>query len=194
MLYCLWATPPKFRAEVCSPKKIFDAIRLCSNTLAVMTERWEQTGILADVFELFTTEILTAEYDFSDGPSGAARGISAETVQAVRVRMERLKCLVLNKVVIRMIDEMLTQERPTGEVNVHHDQGGRIGSSSNGLEALGLCGTDNNAGAINQDHDLAEQYAPAQFFDWMGAAYTLSDIDPEQAIGVSDALRGFEML
>lgn len=168
---------------------MLDAIRLCSNTLAVMTERWEKLGVLAEVFEMLTTEILAMEYDISEGGTRARR-IAAETARGVSTRFSRLTEAVLNKVVIRMIEDMLTQDSPRTSDNAHNNsiqEAEKVGDLSN----LGHQHTD----GINGSHDsLFVQYGPDQFFDWMGSMYGFPDNDQEQSMNIPSVLAGFEIV
>lgn len=173
---------------------MLDAIRLCSNTLAVMTERWEKLGVLAEVFEMLTTEVLAMEYDISEKGTRMRR-IAAETARGVSTRFGSLTDAVLNKVVIRMIEDMLTEDTPRASDNAHNNsiQGAeKVGDLSN-LDHQHTDGINDANG--NGSHDsLFVQYGPDQFFDWMGSMYGFPDIDKEQAMNVPSVLAGFEIV
>ncbi|EXJ77599.1 hypothetical protein A1O3_09826 [Capronia epimyces CBS 606.96] len=157
ILYCLWATPPKFRTESYNSKNVIEAIRACSNNLAIITERWENTKDLSDIFELLATEIPLAE-SVSPTPTNpplpnmnmnihsnmhnhnnihtldnihnnnihtttrtrttygeserAIKRISDEAARELRAKLPRVKSLVLNREIIRMIEEMMTEDFP----------------------------------------------------------------------------------
>jgi hypothetical protein len=53
MLYCLWATPPQSRTDAYNSKNILEAVRGCSNNLAIIA--------VLDVFELLATEVPLVE-------------------------------------------------------------------------------------------------------------------------------------
>lgn len=74
MLYCLWATPPQSRTDAYNLKNILEAVRGCSNKLAIIAERWERAKDLLDVFELLATEVPLVEIISSD--NGSQRAIN----------------------------------------------------------------------------------------------------------------------
>lgn len=159
-----------------------------------MTERWETTGILAEVFELLTTEILAAEYD-RPLKGSSRREINTGVIQGVTVRLERLKSLVLNKAVIRMLEQILYDSWPTEEDVVCCDQGAMVTNSLPDLQyhQLQTHGGNNTSTTLHDNDELVE-YAPSQFFDWIDSAYNLPDLGSEPIMSVSDHLLGFEML
>ncbi|KAI1619313.1 fungal-specific transcription factor domain-containing protein [Exophiala viscosa] len=115
ILYCLWATPPKFRTESYNSKKVFEAIRACSNNLTIITERWESTKDLSDIFELLATEVPLAESVSRYDGERATKRISDEAAEEIRPKLPRVKSLVLNRETIRMIEEMISEDFPRDE-------------------------------------------------------------------------------
>lgn len=126
ILYCLWATPPKFRTEAYNSKTVFGAIRACSNNLAIITERWESTNDLAVIFELLATEIPLAESETVSPPSSYGereiKRIGNDAAEEIRSRLPRVKSLVLNRETIRMIEEMITEDFPRDEGDATTDR------------------------------------------------------------------------
>ncbi|EXJ94827.1 hypothetical protein A1O1_03225 [Capronia coronata CBS 617.96] len=114
ILYCLWATPPKFRTESYDSKHIFEAIRACSNNLAIITEKWESTKDLSDIFELLATEIPLAESASSSGERAVKR-VGEAAAEEIRSKLPRIKSLVLNRETIRMMEEMISEDFPRDE-------------------------------------------------------------------------------
>lgn len=173
---------------------MLDAIRLCSNTLAVMTERWEKLGVLAEVFEMLTTEVLAIEYDYLEGTT-VTKKIGAGTIQGVFTRFGRLKDAVLNKVVIRMIEDMLTQDLPRANDNATNISIPTTETVADLSDAAHQPTASINNPIGNGSHDNPfVRYGPDQFFDWMGSMYGLPDIETGQAMDISSAIAGFEML
>lgn len=115
ILYCLWATPPKFRSDAYNPKRVLEAVRACSNNIAIMTERWERAKDLLDVFEIFATEVPLVEnassYSGSHGGRASAR-ISNDAVEDIREKLPSVKSMVLNREIIRMMVEIITEDFP----------------------------------------------------------------------------------
>ncbi|KIV99833.1 hypothetical protein, variant [Verruconis gallopava] len=48
LLYCFWATPPEQRTENYDAPDVSDALRACSNILAIMADRWPKAECLRD--------------------------------------------------------------------------------------------------------------------------------------------------
>lgn len=115
ILYCLWATPPKFRSDAYNPKRVLEAVRACSNNIAIMTERWERAKDLLDVFEIFATEVPLVEsassYSGSRGGRASAR-ISNDAIEDIREKLPSVKSMVLNREIIRMMEEIITEDFP----------------------------------------------------------------------------------
>ncbi|KZZ93237.1 Transcription factor [Moelleriella libera RCEF 2490] len=57
ILYCCWATPPEYRTDSYDSPDVADAVRACSNILALLADRWPRAECLRDVFELLAREI-----------------------------------------------------------------------------------------------------------------------------------------
>ncbi|KAL4941384.1 fungal-specific transcription factor domain-containing protein [Aspergillus oleicola] len=114
MLYCLWATPPKFRTDAYNAKSILGATRACSNNLTIIAERWEQAKGLLDVFELLATEVPLVEHSSIQGsPSGrSVTRIGEETVNEIREKLPAVGLIVLNRDVMGMIEQMITEDFP----------------------------------------------------------------------------------
>lgn len=114
MLYCLWATPPKFRTDAYNAKGIFGATRACSNNLAIIAERWEQAKDLLDIFELLATEVPLVEHPSSlNGHNGrSVLRIGDETIKEIREKLPAVSLIVLNRDTLDMIEQMITEEFP----------------------------------------------------------------------------------
>ncbi|KAH7310829.1 hypothetical protein B0I35DRAFT_439768 [Stachybotrys elegans] len=107
LLYCFWATPPEHRTEnYCSPD-VFDAIRACSNILAIMTDRWPKADCLRDVFELLAREV-----PIIDRPNCPPTRLSATTVATIRDKLPEVRALVVHRDILRMLQEMITDDFP----------------------------------------------------------------------------------
>ncbi|CAK7232800.1 hypothetical protein SCUCBS95973_008379 [Sporothrix curviconia] len=61
LLYCFFATPPSHWPPAYKSKDVPDAIRACSNTLAVLADRWIEAECVRDVFEVLAKEIPPGE-------------------------------------------------------------------------------------------------------------------------------------
>lgn len=135
ILYRLWATPPKFRTEAYNSKHVFEAIRACSNNLAIITERWESTKDLSDIFELLATDIPLAESDVVTRER-ATTCISYEAAEQIQSRLPHVKSLVLNQEIIRMIEEMVSEDFPRDEdvlADIYVGMGDKLDLSATGL-------------------------------------------------------------
>ncbi|KAJ5118906.1 hypothetical protein N7448_010613 [Penicillium atrosanguineum] len=115
MLYCLWATPPQSRSEAYNSKNIFQAVRCCSNNLAVFAERWEQARDLVDVFELLATEVpLVEDIPANDNHNPRpVKRIRVEIADEILGKLPNVQSVVLNGDTYRMIKEMISDDLPT---------------------------------------------------------------------------------
>jgi hypothetical protein len=92
-------------------------IRACSNILAIMADRWESSKDLRDVFELLATEIPMVE----NVPSNyqhciserAIKSIGNDTVLEIRSKLPHVRSVVINREILRMIEEMITEDLPS---------------------------------------------------------------------------------
>ncbi|KAL4955576.1 fungal-specific transcription factor domain-containing protein [Aspergillus filifer] len=139
MLYCLWATPPKFRTDAYNAKSILAATRACSNNLTIIAERWEQAKDLLDVFELLATEIPLVEQSSSAaGQSGrAVTRIGEETVNEIREKLPAVSSIVLNRDVLGMIEQMITEDFPRDDTIVESGPEGQPNTSTTGAVSTG---------------------------------------------------------
>lgn len=107
LLYCFWATPPEHRTENYDSLDVSDALRACSNILAIMADRWAKADCLRDVFELLAREI-----PLVDRPNKPPIHLSEKTVAAIRAHLAQVRSLVVHRSVLRMIEEMISEDFP----------------------------------------------------------------------------------
>ncbi|KAJ3547722.1 hypothetical protein NM208_g1367 [Fusarium decemcellulare] len=113
LLYCFWATPPEYRTENYDTPDVTDALRACSNILAIMADQWPKADCLRDVFELLAHEV-----PLVDRPGRPPTRMSQSSVGAIRNIFPQVRTLVIHRSILRMIEEMITEDFP------------RIGSSN----------------------------------------------------------------
>lgn len=107
LLYCFWATPPEQRTENYDSPDVSDALRACSNILAIMSERWPKADCLRDVFELLAREVSVYER-----PNRPPIRFSGRSVAAIREKLPEVKALVVHRSIMRMIEEMIAEDFP----------------------------------------------------------------------------------
>lgn len=107
MLYCFWATPPEYRTDNYDSPDVSDALRACSNILAIMTDRWPKADCLRDVFELFAREV-----PLVDRPSRPPTRLSQTSAAIIREKLPTVRALVVHRSILRMIEEMITDDFP----------------------------------------------------------------------------------
>ncbi|KAI0129702.1 hypothetical protein BJ170DRAFT_284912 [Xylariales sp. AK1849] len=107
LLYCFWATPPEHRTENYDSPDVSDAIRACSNILAIMADRWPTADCLCDVFELLAREV-----SLVDRPSRPPTKLSERSIEAIREKLPQVRALVVHRSILRMIEEMITDKFP----------------------------------------------------------------------------------
>lgn len=107
MLYCCWATPPEYRTENYDSPDVSDALRACSNILAIMADRWPKADCLRDVFELLAREV-----PLVDRPSRPPTRISDSSAESIRAKLPHIRSLIVHRSIMRMIEEMITQDFP----------------------------------------------------------------------------------
>lgn len=76
-----------------------------------MAERWERAKDLLDVFEVLATEVPLVETSDSHGGRAINR-ISSDAADDIRGKLTNVKSMVLNREIIRMIQEMITEDLP----------------------------------------------------------------------------------
>jgi hypothetical protein len=117
ILYCCWATPPEYRTENYDSPDVSDALRACSNILAILTDRWPKAECLRDVFELLAREV-----PLVDRPSRPPTRISEASAAAIKEKLPQVRALIVHRSIMRMIEEMVTDDFPRirGEQTPHH--------------------------------------------------------------------------
>ncbi|KAK6385499.1 uncharacterized protein PV06_08237 [Exophiala oligosperma] len=185
LLYCLWATPPKFRAEPYNSKNVFEAVRACSNNLAIITERWESTKDLADIFELLATEIPLAETMSHNGERAVSR-VSHEAAEEIHSKLPHVKQLVLNREIIRMIEEMATEDFPRDD-----EDAVAVGSSYPGVtDNLSISGGPAGTGQTLFTNGLPLYQFPSQY---LSNDSFVDSFSPGQALEFPGSLSGFDV-
>jgi hypothetical protein len=107
LLYCFWATAPEDRTANYDSLDVPDALRACSNILAIMADRWERADCLRDVFELLVREI-----PLVDRPNNLPSRLTNRTIAKVQAHLLQLRELVVHRPVLRMIEEMISEDFP----------------------------------------------------------------------------------
>ncbi|KAF4958823.1 hypothetical protein FGADI_2167 [Fusarium gaditjirri] len=117
ILYCCWATPPEYRTENYYSPDVSDALRACSNILALLTDRWPKAECLRDVFELLAREV-----PLVDRPNRPPTRISETSASAIKEKLPLLRALIVNRSIMRMIQEMVSNDFPRirGDQTPHH--------------------------------------------------------------------------
>ncbi|KAK9418249.1 putative Zn(2)-C6 fungal-type domain-containing protein [Seiridium unicorne] len=104
LLYCFYATPISHWKESYKSVDVSDAIRACSSTLAILSERWVEAECVRDVFEILAREI----------PIGQTWERPTAIRQAGRTGIEEnwnnMSKIVIHRPTLRMIHEMATKE------------------------------------------------------------------------------------
>lgn len=107
LLYCCWATPPEYRTDNYDSPDVSDALRACSNILAIMADRWPKADCLRDVFELLAREV-----PLVDRPSRPPTKVSEASAEAIREHLPKIRSLIVHRSIVRMIEEMINEEFP----------------------------------------------------------------------------------
>ncbi|KAI9729375.1 MAG: hypothetical protein M1834_006899 [Cirrosporium novae-zelandiae] len=138
LLYCFWATPPRFRTDSYYSPDVPDALRACSNVLAILAERWKEADCLRDVFELLARNIPLVDRplhprrghpDYEKGTYSSPQRVSSEVENKIRSRWAMLESLVVHRAILRMIDEMISEDFPRPEDDAAEEvieQGSRL--------------------------------------------------------------------
>ncbi|KAI0144517.1 fungal-specific transcription factor domain-containing protein [Xylariaceae sp. FL1272] len=107
LLYCFWATPPEYRTENYDSDDVPDAVRACSNILAIMADRWPKADCLRDVFEHLAREV-----PLVDRPNRPPTRLSNKIEMAVREKLPEVRNMVVHNSTLRMIEEMISEDFP----------------------------------------------------------------------------------
>ncbi|CAI7651719.1 unnamed protein product [Penicillium pancosmium] len=109
-LYCFWATPISHRSTEYSSPEASEALRACSTSLAILSERWIQAEPLRDIFDILAKEIPLHSVE------SIPRCLSADAVTRIKSQMDWLRVVVKNRGVLRMLDEMVNEDFPSSPV------------------------------------------------------------------------------
>ncbi|KAJ5098543.1 hypothetical protein N7532_005544 [Penicillium argentinense] len=112
-LYCFWATPVQYRTSAYKTREASEALRACSISLAILAERWVQAEPLRDVFEILAKEIPLKETIHDDS---FPRPMAPESVAQINSQIDWIRSVVKNRGVLRMLEEMITEEFPSSHV------------------------------------------------------------------------------
>lgn len=107
LLYCFWATPPEHRTENYDSLDVPDALRACSNILAIMADRWAKADCLRDVFELLAREI-----PLVDRPDKPPTRLTDRARFEIQKHLPEIRALVVHRPTLRMIEEMISEDFP----------------------------------------------------------------------------------
>ncbi|KAF2023990.1 hypothetical protein EK21DRAFT_104984 [Setomelanomma holmii] len=107
LLYCFWATPPDQRTENYDSLDVSDALRACSNILAIMADRWAKAECLRDVLELLAREI-----PLVDRPHRPPTRLSEKASTTIREHLTEVRSLIVHRPVLRMLEEMVSEDFP----------------------------------------------------------------------------------
>ncbi|KAF2994107.1 hypothetical protein E8E14_002910 [Neopestalotiopsis sp. 37M] len=107
LLYCFWATPPANRTDNYDSPDVSDAIRACSNILAIVADRWPRADCLRDVFELIAREV-----PLVDRPNRPPKRLSERSITTIREKLPQIKALIIHRPILRMIEEMTSEDFP----------------------------------------------------------------------------------
>ncbi|CAM1507968.1 Fc.00g048160.m01.CDS01 [Cosmosporella sp. VM-42] len=140
LLYCFWATPVQHRTENYHSPDMFDALRACSNILAIMADKWPKADCLRDVFELLAREIPLVY-----GPKGPPIRISDSASAAIQGKLPKVRALVVHRSILRMIAEMVSDDFPQYNQLI----------SSRMPESSELSNSQTRDGALNRQIDSA---------------------------------------
>ncbi|KAK5791353.1 hypothetical protein VI817_006662 [Penicillium citrinum] len=103
-LYCFWATPIPCRSSAYKSPEVLEALRACSTSLAILSERWAQAEPLRDIFDILAKEIPV--YEVNPSP----KHISVDAASYIKSQMDWLRVVVKNRVVLRMLEEIITDD------------------------------------------------------------------------------------
>lgn len=107
ILYCCWATPPEYRTDSYDSPDVADAVRACSNILALLADRWPRAECLRDVFELLAREV-----PLVDRPRRPPTRVSEAAAAALRGKLAQVRALIVHRSIMRMLEEMATEDFP----------------------------------------------------------------------------------
>lgn len=95
-----------------------------------MAERWERAKDLLDVFEVLATEVPLVETSESHGGRSTNR-VSSDAADDIRGKLASVKSMVLNREIIRMIQEMIIEDLPEAGDNTAIEAFASLGDKVN---------------------------------------------------------------
>jgi hypothetical protein len=152
LLYCFWATPPEQRTENYDSPDVSDALRACSNILAIMADKWPIAECLRDVLELLAREV-----PLVDRPNRPPTRFSERSTSAVLKMLPKVRALVVHRSILRMIEEMISEDFPrTTELRASS-------ARSSGADMLT---------SLSQQRQISDQDLPTQRYQHLPSAST----------------------
>ena len=106
LLYCFWATPLNLWKDSYRSSDVFDAMRACSSTLAILAERWAEAECCRDVFEVLAREIPVGE------TWRRPTRLSAAGRKSIEQNWRILQNTVIHRPTLRMVHEMAVEDFP----------------------------------------------------------------------------------
>lgn len=108
LLYCFFATPPDLRSAAYELPEVPEAVRACSITLSLLAERWPQSKVLRDTFDLLAREVPLFESK-ARSIDGVPKRMRQDAADSIMSYMCRLEILVVHRDTLRMIKEMASE-------------------------------------------------------------------------------------
>ncbi|KAF2123018.1 hypothetical protein BDV96DRAFT_639569 [Lophiotrema nucula] len=172
LLYCFWATPPEHRTDNYDSLDVLDALRACSNILAIMADRWAKADCLRDVFELLAREIPPV-----DRPNRPPTRLSEKTIAAIYEKLPQVRELIVHRSILRMIEEMVSEDFPRsgGLAQIARP------SSVSGILATSVTPLGNRSGNATPSASMAFQlpFSTQQPFSFEGTNVDLQDFSAD---------------
>ncbi|KAI2480984.1 Fungal-trans multi-domain protein [Pyrenophora tritici-repentis] len=164
LLYCFWATAPEHRTDKYNSLDVPDALRACSNILAIMADRWAKADCLRDVFELLVREI-----PLVDHPNKPPVRLTEKASSAIKLHLPQVRALVVHRPVLRMIEEMISEDFPR--------------SLTHGRSVAGVLGQADHGNPIhfdlqsqNANDNFQMPFASQRSFEYLGTTGELESL------------------
>ena len=128
LLYCFWTTPPSLWKDSYRSSDVFDAMRACSSTLAILAERWAEAECCRDVFEVLAREVPVGE------TWRRPKRLSEAGRKSIEQNWRLLQEIVIHRPTLRMIHEMAAEDFPAEPAPVAGTAGQQQGVTGNEMD------------------------------------------------------------
>ncbi|KAL4967093.1 fungal specific transcription factor domain-containing protein [Aspergillus stella-maris] len=143
ILYCFWTTPPAMRTEEFELSYASRGVRICSNNLVLLAERWAEGEVYRDAFDILSKAVSLSH---DEHPMLTNRRLSTANLADLERLTQEVKHLGAHFRAVEMVEEILRAQRPSrrlAQQPMHLPPLAQDSAQVQGFDYPGLHGWDN---------------------------------------------------